>query len=78
MGTTDSFFEKKHEWSMLKDQILDYYLTPYLGKILSTGRPTRIADCFAGKGRFDDGSDGSPLIIARQMAAAFERSPEQT
>jgi three-Cys-motif partner protein len=76
MGTTDNFFDEKREWSVLKDQILDYYLRPYLAKILSSGRPTRIADCFAGKGRFDDGNDGSPLIISSHMAAARKRSPD--
>ncbi len=30
MKTTDNFFAAKREWSILKDQILDYYLTPYL------------------------------------------------
>jgi three-Cys-motif partner protein len=75
MGTTDRFFTKKREWSVLKDQILDYYLTPYLGKILITKRPTRIADCFAGKGRFEDGSLGSPVIIARHIGEAIENNP---
>ncbi len=75
MGAKDDFFTKKREWSALKDRILDYYLTPYLRKILSTGYPTRIADCFAGKGMFGDGSEGSPLIIARHIDQETKRDP---
>lgn len=68
MGKDDSFFTTKKPWSIFKDQLLDYYLTPYLTKIMATGRPLLLADCFAGKGRFDDDSEGSPLIIARHIA----------
>jgi len=75
MAVKGNFFAEKREWSKLKDQILDEYLTPYLAKILKTGRPTRIADCFAGKGKFDDGTPGSPLIIARHIAEQQTRNP---
>ncbi len=50
--------------------ILGYYLTPYLSKVCSLRKPVVVVDCFAGPGRFEDGTDGSPLIIskaARQM-----------
>ena len=75
MAIRGDFFAKKRDWSKLKDQILDHYLAPYLAKITTTGRPTRIADCFAGKGRFDDGQAGSPLIIAKHVAAILARTP---
>lgn len=75
MAIKGNFFAEKRDWSRLKDQILDHYLAPYLAKITTTGRPTRIADCFAGKGRFDDGETGSPLIIAKHIAAMLTRSP---
>jgi len=70
MAIKGDFFSEKREWSKLKDQILDHYLSPYLAKITMNGYPTRIADCFAGKGAFDDGSEGSPLIIARRVGEA--------
>ena len=60
--TTNKFFEKKKDWSMTKDSILGSYLTPYFSKMLAYRRPICYIDCFAGKGKFDDGSDGSPLI----------------
>lgn len=74
MTIKGNFFEQKREWSILKDQILNEYLTPYLAKILCTRRPTRLVDCFAGKGRFDDGTDGSPLIIAKHIAMEKHRN----
>ncbi len=75
MAVKQNFFAEKREWSKLKDQILDHYLAPYLAKITTSGRPTRIADCFAGKGRFDDGQPGSPIIIAKHVDAMRARSP---
>lgn len=75
MSNTQNFFKEKREWSRLKDQILGHYLVPYLTKVMRTKRPIRIVDCFAGKGRFDDGAPGSPLIIADCIGAALTRSP---
>ena len=70
MGATRDFFARKHEWSEMKDSILGAYLRPYLAKISRTRRAVRIADCFAGKGRFDDGRDGSPIIIRDAITVA--------
>jgi three-Cys-motif partner protein len=67
MGSTKNFFHQKHEWSILKDEILKNYLKPYLEKIKKFNRDIAIFDCFAGKGRFDDGLEGSPLIILNQI-----------
>lgn len=63
------FFIEKREWSKYKDMILGYYLTPYLPKVCRLGRPVVIVDCFAGAGRFNDGTDGSPRIIANAVKA---------
>lgn len=57
-----TFFLKKNIWSEVKDELLGCYLRPYVQKILATRRPLFYVDCFAGKGRFDDGTKGSPLI----------------
>lgn len=56
------FFAKKNEWSEVKDELLGCYLRPYIQKILATHKPLFYVDCFAGKGRFNDGKSGSPLI----------------
>jgi three-Cys-motif partner protein len=70
-GTVD-FFKEKKGWSLLKDMILDDYLKPYISKVLRLYKPLHIIDCLAGKGRFDDGKEGSPLIIAKHIAAVLE------
>lgn len=75
MGQTNDFFKEKKPWSVLKDEILDYYLTPYISKIQLARRPLYIFDCFAGKGKFDDGSSGSPLIIAEHIKRNLQQNP---
>lgn len=61
------FFQSKKPWSPYKDMILSYYLTPYLPKVCSLSKAVVVVDCFAGPGRFEDGSEGSPLIIAKAV-----------
>lgn len=68
MKLSNSFFEQKRSWSRIKDEVLKVYLVPYLAKISKTRHPILIADCFAGKGRFDNGEPGSPLIIAEAIS----------
>lgn len=63
----DNFFEQKRPWSKYKDFILDYYLTPYIAKVQYLRRPILIVDCCAGPGRFEDETEGSPLIIAKHL-----------
>lgn len=58
----DDFFVEKKAWSIVKDELLGCYFKPYVSKILHTHRPIVYVDCFAGKGRFEDGNPGSPLI----------------
>jgi three-Cys-motif partner protein len=67
------FFQSKKPWSPYKDMILAYYLTPYLSKVSSLGKPVVVVDCFAGPGRFEDGSDGSPLIISKAIRQIAEK-----
>jgi len=57
-----NFFKVKNHWSEIKDQLLGCYLTPYFQKVLMTGQPIYYIDCFAGKGKFEDGNPGSPRI----------------
>jgi three-Cys-motif partner protein len=63
----NSFFDSKREWSKYKDSVLDYYLTPYLQKVKRIGKPICIVDMFAGRGEFETGEPGSPLIIATHL-----------
>ena len=70
----NDFFRRKKPWSEYKDAILDYYLEPYLPKVATLRLPIAVIDCFAGPGRFsEDGSLGSPLIIAKHLEKAHAR-----
>ena len=75
MGATAPFFDTKRTWSLLKDEILVTYLRPYLMKITTTRRPVVIVDCFASKGRFDDGQPGSPVLIAEAVRRILRERP---
>ena len=57
------FFKEKKIWSEIKDSLLGCYIKPYMQKIIFTRRPILYIDCFSGKGRFDDGKPGSPVIV---------------
>lgn len=63
-----TFFERKRPWSQYKDLILRYYLRPYLQKVKNMGKPILLVDGYAGPGRFEDGSEGSPFFIANAIA----------
>lgn len=64
----NSFFDEKRSWSKIKDEVLQAYLPPYLAKVARTSKPIIVADCFAGKGAFDNGEPGSPLLISEAVA----------
>lgn len=70
---SDDFFQSKKPWSHYKDMILGYYLKPYLTKVCSLGKSVVVFDCFAGPGRFEDGADGSPLIIAKAIRQVTDK-----
>jgi len=71
------FFRTKNHWSEIKDQLLGCYLTPYFQKVLITGKPLFYVDCFAGKGKFDDGNPGSPIIALQARDACMDRTTRQ-
>ena len=74
----DNFFSKKKIWSVVKDDLLKCYLTPYVAKILNTRKPLLYVDCFAGAGKFEDGTLGSPLIALNIFVERLtESSTEQ-
>jgi len=70
----DDFFKEKKPWSVVKDELLGCYLKPYLQKILHTKRRIIYVDCFAGKGAFEDGNPGSPLIALQTMQDCLEQT----
>ncbi len=48
------------------------YLKPYFEKIKKVKKPICYIDGFAGKGKFDDGKDGSPRIALNIINQSFE------
>lgn len=69
-----AFFKVKNSWSTIKDELLKCYLAPYFQKLLFTGKPIYYVDCFAGKGKFEDGNPGSPLIALQIRKDCLERT----
>lgn len=65
-ASRDDFFEGKHLWSKIKDEILDKYMDPYLAKVNTRGQPILLIDGYAGPGVFEDGSCGSPIILCEK------------
>lgn len=74
----EDFFKAKNHWSEIKDRLLGCYLTPYFQKVLMTGQPIFYVDCFAGKGKFDDGNPGSPLIALQARDSCLSRTTLQS
>lgn len=79
MANTKEFFKTKKAWSIYKDELLCSYILPYFNKVMSTGIPIVYIDGFAGKGKFDDGTLGSPLLVKEKLyqAKAPQGSPPQ-
>ena len=73
----NDFFVKKKDWSTVKDELLGCYFKPYVSKILHTYRPLVYVDCFAGKGKFEDGNDGSPLIALKIISECLDSTTVQ-
>jgi len=73
----NNFFQVKKPWSVIKDQLLGCYLKPYFQKILGTQKPVFYVDAFAGKGMFDDGNPGSPIIALNAILEALEKTTFQ-
>jgi three-Cys-motif partner protein len=61
----DDFFAGKRPWSILKDQVLGSYMSPYLAKVNKLGRPILLIDGYAGPGVFGDRKPGSPLLMCQ-------------
>ncbi len=74
MANTKEFFKTKKEWSVYKDELLCSYILPYFNKVMSTRVPIVYIDGFAGKGKFDDGTKGSPLLVKERIYQAKNNS----
>ena len=61
----EDFFAGKRPWSIIKDQVLQKYMDPYLAKVNRRGSPILLIDGYAGPGVFGDGTIGSPIIMCK-------------
>jgi len=71
------FFSQKKPWSIIKDDLLEYYLKPYFTKIFHAGSVLYV-DGFAGQGYFGDGKKGSPIIALDVLKTCFELNGAKT
>ncbi|MEO7261604.1 MAG: three-Cys-motif partner protein TcmP [Jatrophihabitantaceae bacterium] len=62
----DEFFVAKRAAAVLKHGILQRYVLPFAMKVTSTAKDGRVVvlDGYAGEGRYEDGSPGSPIFMA--------------
>ncbi len=58
------FFNSAQTWSKRKHRLLGKYLVPFSAKVGSLSPEIFCIDGFAGQGRYADGSEGSPLLMA--------------
>lgn len=61
--STSTFFDAKRPWSKIKDRVLSAYLAVYLPKVATLRKRIVLVDAFAGPGKFEDGSAGSPVLM---------------
>jgi three-Cys-motif partner protein len=65
------FFVSKKAAAVLKHALLDQYLVPFAAKVGKTAPSGRVVyiDGYAGPGRYEDGTKGSPALVLEQAAA---------
>lgn len=68
------FFKVKNDWSLIKYKLLGCYLMPYFQKVLATGKTICYVDCFSGKGQFEDGNPGSPIIALQTRDKCLQKT----
>lgn len=63
----EEFFDSLKPWSKRKHRLLGKYLKPFIAKVASTtsNREIYCIDAFAGTAKYEDGSVGSPLLMAQ-------------
>ena len=63
---------KYKEHTRVKHEILSKYLNGWV-RILGKSHNLNIFDCFAGRGKFSEGEEGSPLVIIKTIAEIREK-----
>jgi len=63
--SSTQFFEERKQWSYWKHRILEKYLHVWISKLSSRYKTLAFVDAFAGPGRYQEGTPGSPIIAAQ-------------
>jgi three-Cys-motif partner protein len=74
-GSSDPFFISKQAAAVFKHRLLNVYFPKFAGKAGSNEPDSRLVyvDTHAGRGAYDDGTPGSPLLIAQNAAGMSRR-----
>jgi len=62
------------DWAYVKDRIIESYIPVYISAMVKRKKVPLMIDAFAGPGKYQDGSEGSPLIM---INTAFETLKRQ-
>jgi three-Cys-motif partner protein len=76
MGQTDDFFSDLKEWSTRKLSIIEKYVDGFSKILGSKFREVYYVDGFAGKGKYDNGDSGSP-VLAAETALRYQQGNRQ-
>lgn len=63
--SSTQFHNELNDWGYWKHTILNKYMHVWVSKLASHRPELAFVDAFAGRGRYEDGSDGSPVIAAQ-------------
>ncbi len=76
MAANEDFFERRNSQAVLKHGILTRYAKYFAGRAGKVTGNVAFIDGYAGQGRYEDESPGSPLLLASQAqrAAMFKRN----
>lgn len=68
MASTDKFYTEAKEWSARKHRLIRKYTDGFTRIMGGTHGQVYYVDGFAGRGYYDDGTPGSPVVIAQYAA----------
>jgi three-Cys-motif partner protein len=74
LSGSQEFFRERRAQAVFKHGILTRYPVVFASKTGWSGRPVVFLDGYAGRGRYEDGSPGSPVLLAESAARMESRN----
>jgi three-Cys-motif partner protein len=68
VSANEEFFRERRAQAVFKHGILARYPVVFASKTGGSGRPVMFLDGYAGRGEYEDGSKGSPALLAERAA----------